>query len=105
MKKIDLSFLRAFSDKFFSSAAIVNPKRDWKILLALLFIMIAGSVAFDAFLYRDITSGEMYVSVAPSDLHIQDIDTATLEKAVNDFESKQGSIAGLKLQKLIDPSL
>jgi len=105
MKKINLSFLRTFSDRFFRSDNIVRPERDWMILLTLFFTMIVSALAYDAFLYQNIASGEMYVSVTKDELQLQSINSNVLQKVVDDFESRKTEIGVLKMQKLIDPSI
>ena len=97
--------MRTFSGRFFGSDAIVHPKRDWMILLLLLCIMLVSALIYDAFLYQDIASGEMYVSVAKNELQLQSINSARLQKVVDIFEAKKAITAGLKAQKLIDPSI
>lgn len=103
--KINLSFFHKFSDRFFRSNKIINPKRDWIILLILFFVMIAGALSYDAIIYKNIANGEMYVSVPENELQLQSIDSVTLQNVVNDFESRQATISGMKIKKLIDPSL
>jgi len=105
MKKIDLSFLHTLSNRFFASDAIVRPRRDWVVLLVLFLVMLCGAMAFDAFLYRDIASGDMYVSVNNAELELPHINADLLNTAVNDFESRETKTAGMKPQKLVDPSL
>lgn len=105
MKKIDLSFLHTFSDRFFGSNEIVHPRKDWIILLVVFFVMLASAAIYDLSIHQDIASGEMYVSVNKSDLKLQSIDAKALENVVVSFESKKSRMATLKIQKLIDPSL
>lgn len=105
MKKINIPFINSFMDKFFGSNAIVRPKRDWAILLIFFFLLLLGAMAYDGFLYRDIASGEMYVSVNPNEIQSESIDATTLNSVVADFESRQAEIATMKIQKLVDPSL
>lgn len=105
MKKIDLSFLHTFSDRFFGSNEIVHPRRDWIVLLVVFLVMLLGAAAYDLSIHQDIASGEMYVSVDKTDLKLQSVNTKALENVVNDFESKRAEMSGLKMQKLVDPSL
>ncbi len=105
MKKTNLSFINDFLERFFASDKIVNPKRDWMILLALFFVMLISAALYDASLYKNIASGDMYVSVPKSELELETIGGAALQNVVNDFESRKANTAELKMQKLIDPSL
>lgn len=103
--KINLSFINTFSERFFKSNAIVRPKRDWMILLVLFFAMILGAAAYDAVLYQNIANGDMYVSVPKNELRLESINGGALQNVVNNFESRKAEVAGMKVQKLIDPSI
>lgn len=84
---------------------IVNPKRDWMILLGLLTIFIIAAIAFDGYMYRKIVSGDMYVSVKREELVVEDLKTSDLDKIILNFNSKRVNISNLKLENLTDPSI
>ena len=87
------------------SGKIVNPRRDWNILIILFFVFILASIGFDLYMYLQIKSGDMYISVNKSELTIENLKSADLKKILDKFESKKVIITTLKLEKLIDPSL
>jgi len=96
-----------FSDTLqgFLSNKIVNPKRDWKILLTLLIIFILISLGFDFYMYRQIVNGDMYISVKREELVIENLKSNDLQKILNNFETKKTNITTLKMENLIDPSI
>ena len=103
--KIDLKTKMDFLDKLLSSRKIINPKRDWMLLLAFFLILIISFILFDFFMYKKISSGEMYISINRSDLNIEVLKTAALKKLIDSFEAKKETVASLKVQNLIDPSI
>ena len=84
---------------------VINPKRDWAILIILFFVFIITSVSFDYYMYRKIISGDMYVSVKREDLVIENLKSSNLKKVLDNFELKTSKISGLKIEKLTDPSI
>ena len=89
----------------FLSGKIVNPKRDWIILVILFVVLILSSIGFDADMYLKIVSGDMYVSVTRADLVIENLKTDALQKIVNNFAEKKTNMINLKLVNLVDPSI
>jgi hypothetical protein len=87
------------------SGKIVNPKREWFIIIIFSIVLILISVGFDAYMYTQIVSGEMYVSVKRSDLTIENLKTGALQNILNDFENKKAIIKTLKIGNLVDPSI
>lgn len=87
------------------SDKIVNPRRDWNILLILFVVFIVASIGFDTYMYLQIVSGDMYVSVNRSDLTIEALKTTELQKILDNFEAKKVKITTLKIENLVDPSL
>ncbi len=105
MNKIDLSFANTSLDRFFGSNKVVNPVRDWKIVLVFLFVFVTSSLVFDFILYRKIASGEMYVTVHREDLMLESLKKDDLKRTVDNFESRKLKMINLKIEPLIDPSL
>jgi predicted Holliday junction resolvase-like endonuclease len=100
------SFLNStFLYRFFNSNKIVNPKRDWIILLILFLIMIISVIVFDIIIYEKISSGDMYVSVNREELTPENLKTADLTRLIDNFEAKRQKMLNLKIQPLIDPSI
>jgi hypothetical protein len=87
------------------SGKLVNPKRDWPILLFLSVVFILISVGFDVYMYLQISSGNMYVTISKNELVIESLDSSTLQNILNDFENKKANIADLKIDNLVDPSI
>lgn len=88
-----------------SSTKIVNPKRDWNILIIIFIIFIIASVGFDFYMYQQITSGDMYISVNKNELTIENLKSLDLKKILDNFETKKSMIMTLKLENLVDPSI
>jgi hypothetical protein len=87
------------------SKKIVNPKRDWHIILFIFAILIIASVGFDFYMYQKIVSGDMYVSVNKEELTIENLKANDLKKILDNFEVKKSAATTLKLENLVDPSL
>lgn len=87
------------------SGKIFNPMRDWNIIIILTIVFIIASVGFDIYMYAQIVSGEMYVSVNRGDLTIESLKTSNLQSILNDFENKKSIITTLKIENLVDPSI
>ena len=105
LSKNNLSSSMSFLNAAFSSEKIVNPKRDWIILIILFFVFILAAVRFDFYLYQQIVSGDMYVSVSRDDLVIENLKSNDLQKILDTFEAKKSKIMTLKLENLVDPSI
>jgi hypothetical protein len=102
IKLLDRNFLEG---RTFFSGKIVNPKRDWSILVFLFSIIIIASIGFDFYMYRKIVSGDMYVSVRKDELVIESLKSNDLKKIADNFELKKTNMTNLKLENLIDPSI
>ena len=89
----------------FLSEKIVNPKRDWKILIILFIILITASIGFDFYMYKQIVNGDMYISVTRTDLSIENLKSDDLQNILNNFENKKANMTALKLKNLVDPSI
>jgi hypothetical protein len=89
----------------FSHGRFVKPKRDWMVLRIIFAALIIASIAFDAYMYREIVSGDMYISVKREELTIESLKTTDLQKIADSFERKKTSMTTLKIENLIDPSL
>ncbi len=103
--KADLKIKTDFFNKLLSSRKIINPKREWMLLLAFFLILIISFVSFDFITYKKISSGEMYISINRLDLNIEVLKTDALKKLIDNFESRKAKITSLKVENLIDPSL
>ncbi len=105
MEKKHFSFENTFTNKIFGSEKTIDASRDWKILLGIFFVMIVGSLIFDAFTYNNISSGEMYITVNRSELHLETININNLTALLNFFEAKKTKTASLTVENLVDPSI
>ena len=94
-----------FLSRLLSSRKIINPKREWTILLIFFSLMLLAFLLFDEITYQKISSGEMYISVNKSELNIEVLKVDELKKLINDFELKKEKIAALRIMNLIDPSI
>ena len=103
--KIKLSLDNPLSRPIFLPRGIVNPKRDWNILIILFIVLITSSVGFDFYMYQHIVSGDMYVSVTKTELVIENLKSDDLKKILENFETKKSKITTLKLENLVDPSI
>ena len=87
------------------SEKIISPKRDWSILIILFIIFITISIGFDFYMYQQIVSGDMYISVKKEELVIENLKSDNLQKILDNFETKKSKMINLKLENLIDPSI
>ncbi len=84
---------------------IINPQKNWIILIIIFTILILISLGFDFNYYQQIASGDMYVDINRADLSIQNLKKDELQKILDNFETKKTSIATLKAKNLVDPSI
>jgi hypothetical protein len=97
--KTQLSFLSSLFEQ------IVNPKRDWSILIILFIILIISSIGFDIYIYKQIVNGDMYVTVKRDELVVESLKSNDLKRILNNFESKKANVVNLKIENLVDPSI
>lgn len=105
LTKMKLSSNGFLSKKVLTSDGIVNPKRDWNILMISFVVFVAASVAFDYYMYQQTVSGDMYVSVDKTELVIVKLKSDDLKSILANFETKKSKITTLKINNLIDPSI
>lgn len=105
MTKIKDIFENSVSGNKYISKKIINPYRDWMILLVVFFIMICFFVLFDILTYHKIIKGEMYVSVLKEELTFIKLEKEKLQAIVDLFKEKEDFISNIKIKKLIDPSI
>ncbi len=105
INKIKLPTTDSLSKPALLSRDIVNPKRDWNILIIFLAILVATSVFFDIHMYKTLVKEDMYISVDKTELTIEKLKSDDLEKILNNFKAKKSVVANLKLENLIDPSI
>lgn len=87
------SLINIFFQKQISlSEKIVNPKRDWNILIFFFIIFILISVIYDYYIYQKITKGEIYISINKEDLVIENLKSDDLQKILDNFEIKENNI-------------
>jgi hypothetical protein len=84
---------------FLSSKKIIHPKRDWTILLVLLFVFYISDIIFGIYMYRKITSGNMYVTVPNSELRVEVLKTEKIHTLISDYESRKAELIkkGIKI--------
>ncbi len=87
------------------SGKIVNPKRDWNILIISFVVLILASIGFDSYMYWQIVNGDMYISVKKEELVIENLKSGDLQKISDIFDGKKSKTATLKLGNLVDPSI
>lgn len=83
----------------------VNPKRDWMTLIAILSLLIILAMGFDMYMYKQIVSGDMYVSVKKDELTIETLKKDELRKILDTYEFKKVNVIDLKTTNLVDPSI
>jgi hypothetical protein len=105
MTKIKDIFENKFLDNNYISKNIINPCRDWIILLALLLIMIVSSIAFNFITYQKIVKGEMYISVKKEELTLVNLEKDKINMILDSFQQKKDYISKIKIESLIDPSI
>ena len=103
--KNKLIYTDSHSESSFFSKNIVNPKRDWNILIILFGIFIIASIGFDFNMYQQIVGGDMYISLKREELIIENLKSSDLKKILDNFETKKSMILTLKLENLVDPSI
>ena len=103
--KIKLTDSNSLFKSVFFSRKIVDPKRDWKILMVLFLVFILSAVGFDYYMNQQIVSGDMYVSLTRADLTIQSLKSTDLKNILNNFEKKKITSGILRVENLVDPSL
>lgn len=103
--KKNFTFENTFMNKIFGSRKTINAPRDWSILLGIFSVLIIGSLFFDAYTYNNISSGEMYITVKRSELHLETVNVKNLTTLLNFFEVKRQNYSQLKVDNLSDPSL
>jgi hypothetical protein len=102
---MNIDDVKNYIGDFSNYTSDVKPRRDWTILVGLLFVMFLGTMSFDAFLYYKNVGGDMYVSVDQKDMYVQKIKVANLDSVILNFENKKITTTNLKRTSLIDPSL
>ncbi len=105
MFRIKPTFNNIPTTHLFGPNDAVNPKREWILLVILFSCMVAASFVFDAYLYHQIVSGDMYISVNKNELVLENLKTDEIKKLLANFELKAEKLKNLRIEKLIDPSL
>ncbi len=105
LPKIKLPHSDYLSRSVYLSGKIVNPKRDWRILIVFFALLVLISIGFDFYVYQKIVSGDMYISVKKEELVIEDLKSDGLQKIVDDLENRKYKISTLKIENLVDPSI
>jgi len=105
MKKINLSIKNIEISKPGNTKKLINPNREWRIILVIIFFIIIGTIFYDIYTYMQISSGEMYISVKKEELIIENLKENQLKKVVNSFEQKIEISSSSKLENLPDPSI
>jgi len=103
--KLNFSFENFSFKTVFTSQKLISPRRDWIILLACAALALGAALTFDAFMYTQITSGEMYVSVNKDQLDLQPLKTDQLKAILDNFQNRSVASTSLKVGTQIDPSL
>jgi|GEM_PF-6621325 len=99
------SFTNGIFNKIFDSNKVINPKRDWILLIILFLVMLVCAITYDSLIYTKISNGEMYVSINRNELNLENLKIDELKKLIDNFESKSAKISSLKIGPSIDPSL
>ena len=106
----NISQIKSFTNnslesKSFFSKNMINPKRDWSILIILFIFLIIASIGFDFYMYQKIVGGDMYVSVNKDELIVENLKSNDLKKIIDTFDVEKNNITKLKLENLVDPSI
>ena len=105
MTKIKDIFENKLLSNNYVSKKIVNPCRDWVVLVVLLLIMIVSSITFDFITYQKIVRGEMYISVKKEELTLVNLEKDKINIILDNFQQKKDYISKIKIESIIDPSI
>ncbi|MBU6370632.1 MAG: hypothetical protein KGH93_00630 [Patescibacteria group bacterium] len=94
----------SFGKNLLGGRHAIRPARDWKIMLAALAVFSVIVLAYDAAIYFETASGEMYVSVAGT-MTAPKVNVSTLNGVVADFSARSAAIGKSSPPHLVDPSL
>ncbi len=92
-------------EKILYSKNLINPKRDWTILVVIFLVSIALSISFDIFMYKNIVSGEMFVTVNRDELSLENLKIDDLKKVLANFDTKKSATLNYKLEHSVDPAI
>lgn len=104
-QKVKLPGTETLSKQIALSREIVNPKRDWRILLILLLVFIIFAAWFDFYVYQQIVSGDMYVSVKRDELVTEQLKVNDLKNIFNHYKNEKDNVLNIKMVNLVDPSI
>ncbi len=91
--------------KVIYSKNLINPKRDWAVLVIFFSIAVIFSILFEAYLYREIVKGDMFVTVNRDELNLENLKIDDLKKVLAIFEAKKSAKDNYKVERSVDPSL
>ena len=84
---------------------IFNPSRDWKIFLAVFFVILVTFLYFDYSIYKNIDGENMFVGGTEPIPGIEKLKTSDLDKIENYFNGKKTAEKTLVKSQLIDPAI
>ena len=86
---------------------LMQPTRDWKIILLVFILLNAAIVIFSTYLFLQINKGEIFLVEPTQSSIIDTVDRDLLSETIFLFEEKSRQFEKLKKNKptLVDPSL
>ena len=93
--------------KSLTQRSIIQPARDWKLILLIFVVLNGGIIFFSVYLFLQINKGEIFLVESESSATVSAIDQQLLNETLLFFSEKAGRYEDIKDQKpnLPDPSL
>lgn len=83
----------------------INPKKTWKNILYILFIIFFAGMVYDYLIYNFVNREPLYVEVPGEEMYIERLKIGKIESIKTFFDGKVKKTSELKKTKLIDPAL
>lgn len=90
---------------FYKKSLIVNPFRDWKIIMIISVVIFLVLLSLDLYLYMRSAGGSMFVSGSKIEETLGRLDKINLNKVIDYFKAKEDTKLEMKKTSIIDPSL
>lgn len=87
------------------SQTIINPKRDWVVILSVSFLILVMFLIFDYILFNKVNSGSMFIDVNSREINIERLSVDKLNQVIKDFDNKAFRLTQIKKGIIVDPSL
>ncbi len=91
--------------KIYVPVYIINPRRDWIILMVISATIFLGAIFYDYSFYKRVSTGEMYISVNKDELTLEALNVDELKKILQLYKDKSDFTSQFQTMHSIDPSL